>query len=189
MLTGNSRGLTEMEFNRIIQENSQGPGEVAPWLRAYTYREAEFSSKHPYWTDHNCLQLRLQEIWWTLLGCLGRSPPLHAHTPVHMHACAHAQRCIIKRNIKTINQVEKAELQSEIYREWTWGIFFFTSGIIVWIFCRQKDSFGTRHCTNCEEHCQTDAQDPPSTACSFWVLAHLQELKNTIVWKDRSASK
>lgn len=50
---------------------------------------------------------------------------MHAHTPVHMHACAHAQRCIIKRNIKTINQVEKAELHSEIYREWTWGDFFF----------------------------------------------------------------
>lgn len=53
------------------------------------------------------------------------------------------------------------------------GNFYF------WNYC--VDSFGTRHCTNCEDHCQTDAQDPPSTGCSFWVLAHLQGLKNTIV--------
>lgn len=181
MLTGNFRGLTEMEFNRIIQENSQGTGEVAPWLRALIERRNSVPSTHTGQITIACNSgsRRSDGLFWA------------ACPPVHMHACAHAQRCIVKRNIKTINQVEKAELHSEIYREWTWGDFFFYfwNYCIVWIFCRQKDSFGTRHCTNCEEHCQTDAQDPPSTACSFWVLAHLQELRNTIVWKDRSASK
>lgn len=65
--------------------------------------------------------------------------------------------------------MEKAELHSEIYREWTW--VYFGGNFYFWN--RQKDSFGMKHCTNCEEHCQTDTKNPPSAACSFWVLAHL----------------
>lgn len=110
-----------MEFNRIIQENSQGTGEVAPWLRALIERRNSVPSTHTGQITIACNSgsRRSDGLFWA------------ACPPVHMHACAHAQRCIIKRNIKTINQVEKAELHSEIYREWTWGDSFFTSGIIV----------------------------------------------------------
>lgn len=64
-------------------------------------------------------------------GLFGQEPSL-----ARTHTCAYACVCTCtkmynKKNIKTVNQVEKAELHSEIYREWTWGDFFF----YFWNYC------------------------------------------------------
>lgn len=81
-----------MEFNRIIQENSQGTGEVAPWLRAYTAlieRRNSVPNTHTGQITIACNSgsRRSDGLFWAAWA--GALPCMHTHLcicmRVHMH--------------------------------------------------------------------------------------------------------